>query len=266
MARTPKVVGHKPVAPKGPKQRSGYFDQVVPDFTPNHQRVCLLTGASGLLGTAFIKRCSLDYQIVAVHNKTDLATPQKLVDPLFPNAPIENPPVYSIRADLSQPSEIKRVVTEVLEKFKKVDVLINAACHRDWQSLLSATALDEVDLAFQLNVIAPLRLAHELIHDFWIFQSWEENDADNRNIINISSTAGSYVYPDSGQTLYSSTKAALNYVGHHMASELWDIGIRVNTVAPNTFPSIVSTEHVLDTMVAMDTGKETGQFIIIDKM
>jgi NAD(P)-dependent dehydrogenase (short-subunit alcohol dehydrogenase family) len=253
------------VPPKGPSVTRTYENPVVPDFTPKEDRICVLTGASGLLGTAFIKRCSIDYKIVAIHNSHDLKPPQKLVDPLYTSFPIENPPVDAMRADLSKPEVIDQLCADIITKYGKVDLLINAACHRNWQHMLADNALDELEESFAVNVLAPMRLSVGFAKKFWETQPYERNVEQNRNIINLSSTAGSYVYPDSNQTVYSATKAALNYATYHMANEFWDIGVRVNSIAPNTFPAIVATERVLDTIEALDQSNETGRLVLIDR-
>lgn len=246
------------------RRRGSYHKPIVPEYTPNDSRVCLLTGASGLLGTEFIKCYSLDYKIIGIHNDHEIAPPQELVDPLFASVPIKNPPITAIRVDLSDPNEIDALCKHMIKTYGKVDLLINAACHRYWGPMTDSRVLDSMEIGFNINVLAPVRLAIGLAREFWFQQSWEENDGANRNVINISSTAGSYVYEDSGQSLYSATKAALNYYSHHMASEFWDSGVRVNTIAPNTFPGIISTSLVLETIIGCDTGRQTGEHIILD--
>lgn len=260
------IVGHRVVPPNGPKQRRRYYSPETPDYTPRQERVCVLTGASGLLGSAFIKRCSLDYHIIALHNKTELAAPQKLVDPLYASFPIENPPVTAIRCDLSKPKEINKVVDRIISEFGGPDLLINAACHRHWAPLTAPGALDDVELSFNLNVIAPLRLAVQFATKFWSVRGYDENYDRKRNVINLSSTAGSYVYPDCGQGIYSATKAGLDFASYHLGNELFEIGVRVNSIAPNTFPAIVPTESVLDAIVSLDRSDETGRHIIIDRV
>jgi NAD(P)-dependent dehydrogenase (short-subunit alcohol dehydrogenase family) len=59
--------------------------------------------------------------------------------------------------------------------------------------------------------------------------------------------------------VYSSSKAALNHLSYHLASELWHIGIRVNAVAPDVFGAEVSVTEVLDAIVAYDESLQTGQ-------
>ena len=94
-------------------------------------------------------------------------------------------------------------------------------------------------------------------------QAWsarvEENVERNRNVVIVASSAGLYVYPDLGQGVYAASKAALIHLAYHLASECWDLGVRVNTIAPDTFPGRVETDQVVDAIVAFDEGSETGQ-------
>jgi NAD(P)-dependent dehydrogenase (short-subunit alcohol dehydrogenase family) len=232
------------------------------------KRVCVITGASGRLGTAFIRSYRTQFQIVAIHNRHGLefaSQNQFFIDPLDRRRPIgENEdPIYEIRADLSHQKDIERICYEVIEKFQEIDLLINAAVWGAWTPLLSADALTDAESALHVNVLAPLRLAVGFARQFWQFRV-AENIQRRRNIVNISSTAGVYVYPDAGQCLYSASKAALNFATYHLASEFWNIGVRVNALAPNSFPSRVPLKLVLEQIVAFDSGRETGRLRVVD--
>src|SRR5580698_5953131 len=98
-------------------------------------RVCLLTGASGLFGTEFIRRHAQHYTIVAVHNRGTIGfatQDQAFFDPLDLSRPIVRNAyrVHSISADLSKVASIEALVDEVLTEFGCVDLLINAAAER----------------------------------------------------------------------------------------------------------------------------------------
>ena len=123
-------------------------------------------------------------------------------------------------------------------------------------------ALADAEQTMNINVLAPIRLAVGFARLYWCFHP-KENVKFRRNVINVSSTAGLYVYPDLGQALYATSKAALNQATYHLASELWDIGIRVNVVAPNSFPDIVPVESVLDQIAAFDNSEETGRISVL---
>ena len=228
------------------------------------KRICLLTGASGVFGTAFINRYAGEYSIAAIYHKNYVkyaTQEQTFIDPLHPHLPLHDNEhaVYAIRADLTDEGTRSSVVRDVLRRFGQVDVLINAAVYRGWSQLVLQD-VENAEAIWKLNILAPLRLSVALAKDHWA-ASPEANLKANRNIINLSSTAALFVYPDSGQALYASSKAALNHLTYHLASEFWDIGVRVNAVAPDTFPGRVPIDEVLEAVVGLDRSELTGKVV-----
>jgi NAD(P)-dependent dehydrogenase (short-subunit alcohol dehydrogenase family) len=223
------------------------------------KKVCLLTGASGLFGTLFIQRFAADYQIAGVRHGRDI--PPQARHPAGPSTP-QSDAVYIIRADLSKPEGCDRVIQTVLDRFGKVDLLVHAAAIRCFSPLLAPGALNPAETLFNLNLVASMRLAIALAAKFWRLHC-SENSHCNRNVINISSSAGLYVYPDHGQALYAASKAALNQLTYHLASEFWDIGVRVNAIAPDTFPGRVSASEVIDCVHRIAHSDCTGQVVPI---
>lgn len=228
------------------------------------RRVCLLTGAGGLLGDAFCRAYHRDYDIVAVCRTRTPAVPSQeewFVDPLDPETPVpeNNSRVYLVRADLLEPGAVERVVDLALARFGRVDLLVNNAGHTTFQPrgvVDGDFALDEFYTHMAVNVGVPLRLATRLAQRSWLHDD-RENRARNRNVVNISSLSGSEVYPG-GQAVYSSSKAALNHLTRHLAAEFAEFGVRVNALAPTSFPAIVPTEQVARAITELDTGTMTA--------
>ncbi len=115
----------------------------------------------------------------------------------------------------------------------------------------------------RINLVAWLRLAAEVASSFWR-DRYEENRANRRHWISISSTAGLRIYSNQGQGPYGAANAALNMATAHMAVEFKTLGVRANVVAPNSFPSIVATEDVASAIVELDKIDMTGQVVIVD--
>ena len=168
--------------------------------------------------------------------------------------------VHTIRADISRLENVEATVQETLDAFGRVDLLVNAAAVRRFSPLVLNGAGEDAEEMFKVNILAPLRLSLSLAKTFWHVDP-PMNVQLNRNIVNISSTAGLFVYPDTGQALYASSKAALNHLTYHLASEFWDLGIRVNAVAPDTFPGRVSFDEVLDAIIMLDESDGTGDVL-----
>ncbi|WP_286151526.1 SDR family oxidoreductase [Mycobacterium sp. D16Q13] len=233
------------------------------------RRVCLLTGAGGLLGNEFCSTYAGEYDILAVCKTRVPEVPsqyESYVDPLEPDVPYAAASVYVVHADLCDIHDVERVVDVALARYGRVDLLVNNAAYmgRYTSTMIDGdTALIDLVQHMQTNVIAPLRLSVRLAQQFWATRA-SENRAANRNIVNISSTAGSKVYPFQGQAGYAASKAAFDALSGHMAAEFDSFGVRVNVVAPNTFPALVSTESVMEAVVELDRGTATGSTVMID--
>ncbi|WP_280255863.1 SDR family NAD(P)-dependent oxidoreductase [Nocardia wallacei] len=230
----------------------------------DNRRVCLLTGAGGVLGDAFCRAFHTRYDIVAVCRTRTPAAPSQeewFVDPLEPSKPLpENDSrIFVVRADLTREGEVERVVDLALAKFGAVDLLVNNAGHARMQPrgiVDGDAALDQFDPHFALNVGVPLRLSARLAQRCWL-HSDADNRARNRNVVNVSSISGSRVYPG-GQAVYAASKAALDQLTRHLAAEFAEFGVRANAIAPNSFPALVPTEQVASAITELDAGAMTG--------
>jgi 3-oxoacyl-[acyl-carrier protein] reductase len=231
----------------------------------------VLTGAGGTLGNAFCRTYADVYDIVAVYRarRPDAVSQlESYVDPLDPQADLaENrSAVHLVRADLAQDSDVERVVEITLARFGRVDLLVNNAAYTGLHPngvVDGDAALRDIDRHFAVNVGAPLRLAVRFAQRFWRDRDLE-NRAANRNIVNVSSLSGARVYPFVGQALYASSKAALNHLTRHLAAEFGVFGVRVNALAPNSFPAIVGTDAVAAGIVRLDRESVTGRILALE--
>jgi len=224
------------------------------------KRLCLLTGASGTFGTAFIERLAERYDIVAVHYRHEVmfaSQDQIFIDPLDPSIPIgaNRHPVRTIRADLANVAAIDRLVEEA--GGGPVDLLVNAAAIRSSSPLLAYDALQHAETTIGVNVLAPLRLSVRLAQTQWR-QCPDANVQSNRNIVNILSTTGLAVYEDHGLAVHAASMAALNHLTCHLASEFWDIGLRVNAIALDPFPDRATIDEAVDAAADLDVSARTG--------
>lgn len=240
------------------------------DGAPAGRRVCLLTGAAGVLGTDFCRRWRCDYDIVAVfrHGQPSVPTQDSWpVDPLLPHLASSGPrsPVFGVRSDLRDLDEIDRVIDLALARFGRIDLLVNAAVHVHRDRLTSlASSTELLDTAFAVNATLPITLAAMIARRFWLHRR-AENEAWGRNVVNVSSMAASGVVPGVGLAAYSASKAALDLLGGHLAAELRPVGVRVNTLAPTSFPQLVPTSAVSDAIVDLDHSDLTGFVVQLDE-
>jgi NAD(P)-dependent dehydrogenase (short-subunit alcohol dehydrogenase family) len=225
-----------------------------------------MTGGSGRFGSAFCAAFSDRYEIACVFHKHPPAPPHsraRFIDPLFPSAelPENRDPVFAIPSDLRIPGECERILDLVHARFGQIDVVIHAAVISVWGSMVESSKLaDSVNDQFLLNVICPFHLSTLLVRRHWR-QDVDRNRRLNRNIINLSSTAATRAYRGQGQSVYASSKAALNCLTIHMAHEFSVYGVRVNALAPDQFDSKVPLDRVLQEAIKLDEATSTGEIV-----
>jgi NAD(P)-dependent dehydrogenase (short-subunit alcohol dehydrogenase family) len=125
-----------------------------------------------------------------------------------------------VAADVRNVEDIERVVGATLERFARLDVLVNNAGGAPPAD--AATASPRFSEAIiRLNLIAPLNFAQRANA---VMQAQPEGGA----IINIASVSG--IRPSPGTAAYGAAKAGLINLTHTLAVE-WAPKVRVNAVA-----------------------------------
>lgn len=173
-------------------------------------RVVLITGAARGIGRAIAADFATDHATAVTYHTTDPG-------PLL----AERPDVLAIKADLVNPAAPAAVIAQVIDRFGRLDVIVNNA-----GALLGDDDDDGVNYA--VNVTAPMALLNAALPHL-------ERGA---SVINISSVNA--VLPAKGAASYSASKAALDTWTRAMAKELGPAGIRVNGVAPGAIERIES--------------------------
>jgi short-subunit dehydrogenase len=132
--------------------------------------------------------------------------------------------VLAIPGDVAEPAHTQRFVSSGLERFGRIDVLINNASTIGVSPMptLAAYPLDTLAGVFRTNTIAPLRLIQATLPDML--------SRGTGIIVNISSDAAVQAYPTWGG--YGASKAALEHLSRVLAAELEGSGIRVFVVDP----------------------------------
>jgi len=131
------------------------------------------------------------------------------------------PGSVTVKADMHQEADIKRVVDAAVQKFGRVDVLVNNA-GRGLMGPLETVDLDAYKQIVDLNVYAPLR-AMQLVIPLM-------RKEGGGLIVNISSMVSKNAYPTLGA--YASTKYALNALSFTARAELAKDHIAVSVFHP----------------------------------
>ena len=123
--------------------------------------------------------------------------------------------------DVSNHDSVKETVSEIKERFKTIDVLVNnAGITRD--GLLARMSEEQYDTVIAVN--------QKSVFNMTKFAGAVMMRQRSGRIINLSSVAGLYGNP--GQMNYSASKAAIIGMTKTVAKELGSRGITCNAVAP----------------------------------
>ena len=126
-----------------------------------------------------------------------------------------------LESDISNEDTVKEIYSKVLERYGKVDILVNNAADGDMDGIDTIEKITQnvIDDTFAVNVRGSILMTREMI----------THRGDYGRIINISTDA-SQVF--AGQIAYGASKATLEALTRSIALEVAKYGITVNCVAP----------------------------------
>lgn len=130
-----------------------------------------------------------------------------------------HPAIVALVADVAEPEDVQRSVGAAVERWGRLDVLVNNAGAGAILPLTEATA-DRIRDIFAVNVVGPSLLAAAALPHL---------AAAKGTIVNVSSTFGHKAA--AALSHYAASKAALEHLTRCWALELAPQGIRVNAVA-----------------------------------
>ncbi|MBL1094648.1 MULTISPECIES: SDR family NAD(P)-dependent oxidoreductase [Streptomyces] len=182
---------------------------------PSDRPVALVTGSTSGIGEAVVRRLAADGMRVVVHSRNSTEAGEALAAELGG--------AY-VRADLAVEEEARGLAEAALDRYGRLDVLVNNA-GISWpiphDDLAAATPADWRQV-LEVNLIAPWVLCTAAL------PALREAPAGG-SIVNVTSHAG--VRPKGSSVPYAASKAALNHVTRLLAAALAP-GVRVNAVAP----------------------------------
>lgn len=182
------------------------------------QKVAIITGASRGIGRAVALALAAEGANVVVNYTSSSAAAEEVVGAI---AAMGGKEAIAVQADVSKADRVEALLNTVMEKWGRVDVLVNnAGITRD--GLLLRMKTEDWQAVIDLNLTGVF-LCTRAVSKVMLKQK-------SGRIINISSVAGQIGNP--GQANYSAAKAGLIGFTKTVAKELASRGITVNAVAP----------------------------------
>jgi len=182
-------------------------------------KIVLITGASGGIGAVMTKQFADIGSAIIIHYNSNRNGAEKLLTEI----PDNNHMI--VGGDLGDSNIVKNIVDSVIEKYGRIDVLINNAGtaikhpienvdYEAWQKSWNAT--------IQTNLIGPANLTY--------LTAKEMVKMGGGKVINISSRGAFRGEPS--QPAYGASKAGLNAMGQSLAVALAPKKVYIYTIAP----------------------------------
>ncbi len=177
-------------------------------------KVAVVTGASsGIGGATVLELASRGASVVAAARSVE-----KLED-LARRAAAYG--VLVVEADVADRDSVEAMVERAVEKFGRLDVLVNNA-GLGLSGRVAELRPEDLRYVFEVNTIGPLNCVQAALPRM----------GSGGRIINVSSVVGKRAIPKVGG--YCSTKFALNALSDSLRVEVADRGISVTSVYPGT--------------------------------
>ncbi len=189
------------------------------DFT--HQ-VVIVTGSTGNLGRAVVRA----FQAAGAHVATvDLSRGPSAG--LFPDLAGSRDHLVSAGIDVTNPAEMQRLVGEVVDRFGRIDVLVNTVGGYRAGAPLHETPLETWDFMMDINARSVFVVSRAVIPTML--------RQGRGKIVNIGSRSA--LAAQGGDAAYSAAKSAVARLTESMAADYKRQGIQVNAVLPSALVS-----------------------------
>jgi NAD(P)-dependent dehydrogenase (short-subunit alcohol dehydrogenase family) len=227
----------------------------------NAKTVALITGANKGLGFEMARqlgRAGVTVVLAARDPQKGETAAEKLRSEGFD--------AQALKLDVTNKKDHEAAVAFLNEKFGRLDILINNAgisAENIGTGKVSTTTDDVIHRTFETNFFAPVALTQALL------PLLKKSDAGR--IVNMSSILGSQtLHADKGSPIYNfkslsydSSKAALNSFTIHLAHELKDTKIKVNSAHPGWVKTDMGTDAA--PMEIPEGGKTGVELALLDE-
>ncbi len=174
-------------------------------------KVVLITGASSGIGLHTAKL----FQTKSWKVAATMRTPEK-ADDLNKIVDIE-----CFGLDVTDVASIKSAIAATLEKFGRIDAVVNNAGYGLFGAFEAATS-EQIERQFQTNVFGLMNVCREILPYF--------RQQKRGYIVNVASVGGRMTFPAS--SLYNATKWAVEGFSESLQYELEQFNIRVKIIEP----------------------------------
>ena len=195
-------------------------------------KVAVVTGASSGLGVGFARALA-----EAGASLVLAARRKERLESLATELERAGTDVLAVECDVTEPQQVEHLKDACLERFGRVDVLVNNA---------GMTAITAAELESEESFLRVMNV--NLNGAFFCAQRFGRAmlEAGSGSIINVASIFGVVGSGSIPQASYAASKGALVNLTRELGAQWARRGVRVNAIAPAFFPSEMTDEMFVD--------------------
>ncbi|MDP8290369.1 MAG: SDR family oxidoreductase [Candidatus Susulua stagnicola] len=180
-------------------------------------KVCIITGASGGIGKSVVEKLAgQDASLILAARREEILQDIKKTLP-------DQDKVLCIKCDVTKQSDLENLVNQTIDKFGKIDIVINGAGvssqYPFWQQ-----PVEDVEKIMYTNYYSYVMLSRLVINHM--------KNAGIGHIVNITSGSVMVDPPPRNFIVYTSLKVALRAFAKGLFWEMRDFGIKVTSIFP----------------------------------
>ena len=180
-------------------------------------KVCIITGASGGIGRSLVEKLAgQGCKLILAARRVEVLEDIKKSLP-------DKDKVISVKCDVTKQSDLENLVSKTLDRFGKIDIIINGAGvssqHPFWQQ-----PIEDVEKIIYTNYYSYVMLSRLVVNHM--------KDAGRGHIVNITSGSVMVDPPPRNFIVYTSLKVALRAFAKGLFWEMRDFGIKVTSIFP----------------------------------
>jgi NAD(P)-dependent dehydrogenase (short-subunit alcohol dehydrogenase family) len=190
--------------------------------------IVLVTGAnSGIGRSTAVRLAAAGFRVYAAMR--DPGKARKLLD----LAAAAGSEVHTVTLDVTEDRSVRQAVERVLEEAGRIDVLVNNAGVA-WNATTEDIDIDAAKVVFDTNYWGAIRCIKAVLPQM--------RERRSGHIVNISSVTGRVAAL--AQTVYASSKWAVECMSENLAQEVTSFGIRVSVIEPGVTRTAIMPKNV----------------------
>lgn len=211
-------------------------------------KVAVVTGSSRGIGRAIAERLGRDGANVVVTYAGNRDKAEEAVAAIQANGA----EAIALQVDLRQIDEVRRLFQQAIDRFGKIDILVNNAAGKN--IFKPTAALTQADYDSMFDITRGV---------YFALQEAALRLSDGGRIVSLSTSGTVMAIPAGGA--YAGSKAAIEQFSAGLAKEVGDRGITVNTISPGVTATdgLVLDQAQVDQLIAQTPLGRLGQPIDI---